>query len=490
MRATFSGFEAIKKALMASQMSLDVTSQNVANIHTDGYTRQRVDVTSIAPDSSPTKYANTNKGLIGQGVEITGVSQTRDQFLDSRYRKNNADAGKWDAKLSITNDIEDVLDEVLTDGLSKSLTDYYTALQNFSANAETVEYATTFRSAAKKVVEIFNQYSNQLADIKDEQVYNCGADVDKVNESLEQLAHLNKEIKSDSVRGVTSNELLDSRNVLLDNLSNLVGINYRTESDGQVSVKLGDDYLLDSQKGNSINKLTLDSTGESVKINFENGAKANITSGVLEGCLEGLNGKGVFADTSNPAESTTNGIAFYQKSIDMLAKAFGENFNTINDSTGAKKLFVGDGAGNITAANIKLSQDWLSNPQFIKTDTDVAPGATPTQGKNGNLLLMLQSMDAKKSVTPYFSGTFEEYSVSIMGELATDVKYSKEMASSAKVDLKSIANQRESIMGVSTDEESVNMVKYQKSYNAAARLMTVLDEMLDTLINRTGIVGR
>lgn len=488
MRATFSGFESVRKALMASQISLDVTSQNVSNVNTEGYTRQRADVTAISADNTSSKFANTDCSLVGQGVNITGITQTRDQFLDTRYRKSNSEYGKWGTKLSITTDIEGVLDEVSTDGLSKSLTDFYSELQNFSSNAETVEYATTFRSAAKKVVEIFNQYSNQLSDIKEEQIYDCKADVDQVNRSLERIAQLNSEIKSDLVRNVTPNELFDARNLLLDKLSNLVGINVEGHTDGQVSVKLGDVYLLDSQKDNYLNELTLNA-GEDVTITLGSGAKAGITTGALAGYLDGLNGKGVFADLSNPSDNTSNGIQFYQKSIDSLAKAFADNFNSINDSTGVKKLFVGDSAGNITAANIQISQGWLSNAQYITTSTG-ATSPIPTEGKNGNLLLMLQSMDKDQSITPYFSGTFEEYSVSVMGELSTDVEYSKDMTSSAKVDLDSISNQRESIMGVSTDEESVNMVKYQKSYDAAARIMTVLDQMLDTIINNMGVVGR
>ena len=487
MRATFSGFEAIRKALMASQINLDVTSQNVSNVNTKGYTRQRADVTSISPDTTASKYAVTNAGLVGQGVEVTGISQTRDQFLDARYRKNNAESGKWSTSLAIMTDIETVIDETTTDGLSASLTDFYNELQNFSSNAETVEYASTFRAAAKKVVEIFNQYSNQLSDVKEEQIFDCSSDVDTVNRSLERIAQLNSEIKSDLVRGTTPNELLDSRNLLLDDLSGLLGVSIEAQTDGQVSIKLGDEYLLDSQKSNYLNELVLDSSGGYVEITLEDGSAASITSGAISGYLNGINGKGIFAADS---ENSTNGIAYFQESINALAKAFGDNFNKINDSTGINKLFIGDSDGKITAANIQLSQDWLANAEFITRSTNPSGTTDTTEGENGNLLLMLQSMDAKQSVTPYFSGTFEEFSVSVIGDAATNVEYAKDMSVSARVDLKSIANQRESISGVSTDEESVNMIKYQKSYDAAARIMTVLDEMLDTIINDIGVVGQ
>jgi flagellar hook-associated protein 1 FlgK len=103
---------------------------------------------------------------------------------------------------------------------------------------------------------------------------------------------------------------------------------------------------------------------------------------------------------------------------------------------------------------------------------------------------MLQSLDSKTDVTPHFKGTFEEYVVSVISDISVQVEYLQDMKDTSESVLNTISDERESIMGVSTDEESINLVKYQKSYNAAARVMTALDEILDVLINKTGIVGR
>lgn len=483
MRATFFGFEAIRKALAASQTALDVTGQNVSNANTPGYTRQRLDVSSISPDSGAVRYATTS-AAVGQGVDIKSITQIRDQFLDLRYREESAGFGKWSANLSIIKDVENVLDEVSTNGLNKRLEDFYNQLQSFSLNAESIEFASVFRSSAQKVAEVLNQYSRQLSVLKEQYIFNTGNTVNDVNQELEKIAELNSLIKGEIVQGNTPNELMDMRNTLLDKLSEQMGTDFEFKTDGQVSVKLQGAYLLDSSKGNLIKKLNFQSAGYPAYVEFADGTAANIKTGSIGGYLTGLNGKGTFA--SSPSEDNSIGIEFFQKSIDSLAQVFADNFNTLNDATGVKKLFVvGDGSGIITAGNIKLSDEWMADAQFI-TRSETMSG----EGSNDTLMKMIESMDTKRAVTPNFNGTFEEFVVSMMGDMAVQVKYSQDMKDTSESVLNTVSDQRESVMGVSLDEETMNMEKYQKSYNAAARLMTVMDEMLDQLINRTGIAGR
>ncbi len=483
MRATFYGFESVRKALLASQIALDVTSQNVSNVNTEGYTRQTVSLSSLNITGT-SRYARTLGDVgVGQGVDVTGIKQARDQFLDSRYRKENAQYGMWSTGLSIMSDVENVLDEVSTDGLNARLTDIYKQLQSFSLNAESIEYASNFRSSAQKLVEVFNQYSLRLQDITNEQVYNAGTEVVSVNQIINKIAELNIQIKQGYVQGVQPNELLDMRNLQLDKLSGLIGASYEYSSDGQVSVKLGGAYLLDSQNGNARETLSLDSSGYPISVLLSDGSAAEITGGNLAGYLSCLNGKGIFADAG---EDSSRGIPYFQKSIDELAKIFAETFNELNDETGANSLFVyNDSSGEINAGNISLSSEWLKDAMFITRST-----SSTGEGSNDNLLRMLASMEEKKDITPYFKGTFEEYMTSIMGDMSIEVEFKTDMRNSSEAVLATISNQRESIMGVSIDEEGINMIKYQNAYNAAARLMTAMDEMLDKLINNMGLVGR
>ncbi len=482
MRATFFGFEAARKALMVSQRALDVTGQNVSNVNTEGYTRQRVDITSLSLDSGAARYARAKGDSVGQGADIKGIQQIRDQFIDVRYRKESAELGKLSVRLSVLTDIENVLDEISTNGLNDRLNDFYNKLQDFSLNAETVEFASIFRSSAQKVTEVLNQYSLSLKDIKEQQVFYAKTDIDDINRTIKKIADLNFEIKGDYSHGHSPNELLDERNLMLDKLSGLIGADYELKPDGEVSVKLNGTYLIDSDKNNKISTLSLEASDYPVSVMLNGKQEIQISSGSIAGYLEGLNGKGIYASAD---EDSTRGIAYFQQAIDDLAKAFADNFNSINDPSGENLLFIGDENGNITAESIRLSDEWLNDAQFI-TESDFSS----EDGNNQNLLKMLDSMNSKQSITPYFRGTFEEFAVSLIGDIGIETEYTQDMKNASEFVLTTIYNQRESIMGVSIDEEAINMVKYQKAYNAAARIMTAMDEMLEVLINRTGIVGR
>lgn len=486
MRATFYSFETVRKALMASQVAIDVTNQNVSNVNTEGYARQRVDLTSISADMGPTKFARTSPSA-GQGVDLGGISQIRDQFIDIRYRKQYAQYGEWSSKLSFMTDIENAIDEVSTDGLNTVLSNFYDQLQSFSLNADSIEYATTFRSAASKVTQILNQYSGELADVQQQYIFNTVTDVADLNRAVQSISELNDQIKGMTMRGTVPNELFDQRNLLMDKLANLCGATFENAEYGQINVKLGDRYLLGTD--NVAQALEVDTSGSEVAIKFSSDSTpADIATGGLKGYLAGLNGKGIFA---NGGEDDYKGIAYYQQSLDALAKSFADTFNTLNYKDGDKFLFTSSDGGDITAKSIRISDEWLKDAQFVTRSTiDDEPGTTPGTGKNDNLLKMIEALNAKQGITSFFSGTFEEFSTSLIGEMGVDVKYCKDMTDSANAVVNTLAKQKESVMGVSIDEEGVNMVKYQKSYNAAARLMTVMDEMLDTLISKMGLVGR
>ncbi len=489
MRATFFGFEAARKALIVSQTGLDVTMQNVSNINTQGYTRQRTDISSLSLGAGKDRYAKAVGDTVGQGAEVTGITQIRDQFLDARFRRDNAEYNYWNTKVNILSDVEDVIDEISTDALDARLKDFYNQLQSFAGNAETVEFASIFRSSAQKVVDMFRQYTFKLSEIKDEQVFNCETEISDVNKIVVKLAEYNKQIKGEYIQGATPNELLDDRNLLLDKLSGMIGTNFDFYPDGQVSVSIGGRNILDSQKGNFIRPLSVDASGYPVTVAFDDGKPISVNSGSVAAYLDVLNGKGVSAD---PGENESKGILYFQQSIDELAKAFADNFNTINDTLNdGRKLFTSGAAGGaITAGNIAISEEWQKDAMFITRSALTPTGGTPADGRPDNLLKMLESMNEKKQINPYFKGTFEEYAGSIMGDIGVEGNFAKDMAKTTGYVLSTIEDQRESVSGVLLDEEVVNMVKFQKAYNAAARLMTAMDEMLDVLINRLGIVGR
>src|SRR5665647_654780 len=249
MKSTLSGFESIRKALTASQMGLDVTGQNIANVNTEGYTRQKVDLSSISSEAGTYRYSQIASVNVGGGVNVDGVSQIRDQFLDSRYIKENSNYNTYNTSTSALQDIENIFDEVNTDGLHAMLSDFSVSLQTLSNNPDSMEFANIMRSSAQKVTEVLNQYYDRLQEIKGQRIADLTIIVDDANTIVDKINSLNIEIKNQKLQGEPSNELIDTRNSNIDKLSNYLNISVEGQADGTVSIKSGDIPLLDSSNG-------------------------------------------------------------------------------------------------------------------------------------------------------------------------------------------------------------------------------------------------
>ncbi len=469
MASTFYGFEIAKSGLQASQMGLNVTGQNVANLNTDDYTRQILNANAANYSSGADHYARLAASNIGQGVEVKGISQTRDAVLDTEVRTANSNYNTWEATYSALSDVEAVFDESTTDGLHAMFTDFYNQLEGLSNNTGDIGYATIARSSAEKVTQVLNQYASQLSQIRSQINSDLSISVQDVNTTVDKLNSINALIKDQAVRGAVSNELLDTRNGYIDTLSGYMDISVTPNADSTVSVTTtgGVDLLASSFS-------VTESGGITSIIRTEAGTDSAFSpdSGSLKGYLQMLNGAGVY-DTAN----SYKGLAYYEKALDSLTASFATEFNAINSSGGTSlPLFEGT-----TAADIAISDAWLESADYIVT------GVT---GTNDNVIKMINLMDADTVISPYFTGTYEEGSRSIMSEINVEVGYVSDMRDMYGSILTASENERESVVGVSINEETTNLMKYQKAYQAAARVMTALDEVLDVLINKTGIVGR
>ncbi|MDD4422321.1 MAG: flagellar hook-associated protein FlgK [Eubacteriales bacterium] len=474
MRATFSGFEIAKTGIQSAETGLDVTGQNIAKMNTEGYSRQTVEQSSVYFESSSYKYAPVNNTVVGQGVSLDKINQIRDQFLDSRFRTANSQASELKKLHSILSGIENIIDETLTDGLGSTLEEFYKSLQTLVSNAGDIEYSGLTRSSAKKMIESLNYYIEQLNTVKEQEEYDLSVTVDDVNTLLKNIDKMNRAIQVETLNGNPTNELLDTRNLYFDKLSENLEITTISNADGTVSVMVGGEYLVDPQNS-TYETVSLQNTAGYMTINA-GGTELSITSGTLKGYLDALNGKGAYATAG---ENNFNGIQYYKSMLDDFAASFADTMNDLNGA--GKPLFEGN-----TAESIAISPEWLEDANFI-TCTILT---TAEDGACDNILRMINTLDSDISITPYFNGTFDEFVKSMMSDIAIDTKYVSDVKYTAAKVLSSIDNQRESIKGVSLNEETVNLLKYQKAFEASSRVITALDEMLDTIINKMGTVGR
>jgi flagellar hook-associated protein 1 FlgK len=481
MRATFFGFEIAKSGMQAAQVGLDVTGQNMANISTDGYSRQEVRQSTASAGVTKAKTAENTRNLAGGGVSLDGIRQIRDNFLDIRYRSAAADYGSLSKKVSVLSDVSAVLDETQTNGLNSMMEELYASLQTLSSHAGDIEFSGIVRSAAQKITKTLNQYSTRLETIVQQETEDLDTSVSEINQLLDKINQLNDTIKTETMRGGGTNELYDTRNAHLDRLADLIGIQTEPHDDGTLTIRVGNTVLLDGQTADASTVSVVTDADGSISLAYasaEEAGEITVNSGIVAGSLDMLNGKGGYALSG---ENSFRGIAYYQQSIDDLAMALKNTFNELNALDGEEKpLFVGD-----DAKSLRISDEWLADANFL----------TPSQtgslaGENDNILRMIGAMDQARTISPTFTGTFEEFTLSLMLEAGTDLNFYQNLENTSKLVKATVANQRESIMGVSLNEETANLMRYQKAFEAAARFMTTLDEALDVIINRMGVVGR
>ena len=257
MRASFLGFEIARKALIASQKGIDVVSQNISNVNTEGYTRQKVVLSSVPSERGSYFYSNSTTADVGLGVNVDEIAQVRDKILDFKFRKENAINNTWNTCLSGLRDIENIIDEYSTDGLAAEIRNFYGKLQDYSSNTSSVESAGLLRTAAKTVAQTLNKYSKQLDQISEIRTEQLKIVVSDLNELVNKISKISAEIKSSIVAGYNPNELLDVRNTYLDRLSGYTNIVVENLDDGRIAIKSGEVYLLTADQ--QINEISIGS---------------------------------------------------------------------------------------------------------------------------------------------------------------------------------------------------------------------------------------
>ena len=516
MRPTFLSFDTAYRALAAAQAQIDVAGNNMSNADTDGYTRQRVDLNAVTNSGYNTKYAS-DVFSGGWGVKATGISQIRDPFLDARYRNEAADNGTYGTIVDGLKDLQRVLDEIDTGGIQTEISAFIQQLQTFSTAPTDTDMASVVRTAAQKVTQILNTYANQIEELRIQEKFDLENVVvnNDFNSTVKNIASLNKQIRDEQLHGNTPNDLYDQRNYLIDHLSTMANIKVVTSSE-KISEDLSIENLsisiYDENSGKSISLIknglynTLNVAEDpndrrlsiiEIQCSFDAPADSDITrylsNGSIKGYLDLINGQGSYA---NPAsdENDFRGTLYYANLLDSFASGFANEFNELNkgaDITGPDKpLFSATGGGTITADNIQVSDEWLDNPLYITT-TRTSGASTPD-----NIERMITKpttdkltfTDAKGGTA--FTGTMSEFLTMMTADYALDIQLYENFEKTSNAVLGQLFEARESVSGVVLDEEGINIMSYQKAYNAAARYFTVLDEALDTLINGMGLVGR
>ncbi len=513
MGSTFHGLEVAKRGMAVQQMALYTTGHNIANANTPGYSRQRVNFVQSEPYPPASLNRPQIPGQMGTGGEAGSIERVRDRFFDWQYRGENNKLGYWQAQADALKKMEDIMNEPSDSGLSKTMDQFWQALQDLSANPENTGARSVVRQRGLAVVETFHYLADSLTSIQNDLANEIQVTVKSINSIAEQLYKINQQIAEVEPHGYLPNDLYDERDRLLDELSALVKIEVEPKPSGGNALKTAegsyDVYIFD---GNGQRQLLVNGnqgyqtlsvspsassspempTGPLTGLSLGGSSIPFVASGKLKGLIEaygyddGSGVKGIYPDML--------------KKLDTLAYSFAKRFNEVHRTgytlspSNRERLFFSDLTqvdGAAKAIQLSSNIDDLNN---------IAASSAPNEPGNGLNAIRLANVknsnfanlqDPAPSVSyPITAGTLQAYYESMIGQLAVDTQQANRLVNNSEVLRQSVEERRQSVSGVSLDEEMTNMIRFQHAYNAAARTITTIDEMLDKIINGMGIVGR
>ncbi|MER2261229.1 MAG: flagellar hook-associated protein FlgK [Psychrobacillus sp.] len=529
MGSTFMGLETSKRGLYTQQSALYTTGHNISNANTAGYSRQRVNMEATLGFPGAGLNAPKIPGHLGTGVQAQSVQRIRDSFIDTQYRQEANKLGYWESRSSAITQMEDVLNEPSDYGLAKSMDEFWRSLQDLSVNPENGGARAVVVQRGIAVADSFNYMHKSITQIKDNAAKEIGISLKDVNSILQQVASLNEQIKAIEPNGYMPNDLYDARDTLLDELSTYFPIETSNEKSGGNALAIAEGSVTVKLKVN----------GESIELingkefkEFRTSpslAKPGGDSMTPTGPVTGLNLVKVNADGSDgPAEtisisslndtgkikSTINSYGYVNPAgeekglfpdmitkLNDMAKAFAEEFNKIHKGTADKgsdiygkkgEAFFTNKADNseagITAENIYISSEIIKDPGKIAA-SDSKPGAPgDAEPGNGKFALVLANMKFA-SLSELGDVSAQTYFEGLIGQLGVDGQQAVRLEFNSATLQQAVSERRASVSSVSLDEEMTNMIIFQQAYNASARMITVVDETLDKIINGMGRVG-
>ena len=554
----FSTLSSAKLGLLAQQLAIEVTGQNVANVETEGYSRQDVSFEANTPRGH-IKYGGLHQ--LGTGVRIASIERAHDQFLFTQIMDEGDLTGSTEVKKEIFEQLEVLFNEGSGRSLNDALSLFFSSVHDLATNARGLPERVNLISKAEHLASTFNQTGNQLFTIQRNIDATIETEVAEINTLTTQIGKLNESIHANEPTSqYKANDLRDNRDRLVKELSKKIDIQLVQESDNQISLTLKDgtalvlkDQVFDlstsiNANNESFNDVYIDigSTTKNITSTIKGGElrgyldmrdtevesildKTNILSGSFiqefnsihrEGFgIDGSSGLDFFtpldvtvdhdADNTGTAVVSMTNASPTTVSVDEFEIAFTDsneftlNNLTTNASSGTFTFTTGstfnikDGfavAISGTAASgdkvtFSVSEDaasLMSVSSTITADGQKIAAGTTTNGDGGNALLMadLQNELVFNSVTwssESGSFTFDEYYNAVVSTIGIESFSAQAILRQQEGVMLQLNSRRESISGVSIDEEMIKMIKFQQAYNASARMISMVDEMLDTL---------
>jgi flagellar hook-associated protein 1 FlgK len=449
-----------QSALLTQQRAIDITGNNIANVNTPGYSRQRLTI----KQNNPVRIDNLTMST-GVTADV-GIQRFYDQFLGAQLNGENENLGRWEAQKQALEKAELMFDDSDSSGLSNALSEFWNSWQDLSNNPSGVAERTSLVSAGQYLSTTFNQTYNNLRDLQGDIDTHVSNIVGDVNDMVDRIAELNRKVSQVEVTGHNANDFRDERDQLVFDLSKLVDIQSFEDGDGNTNVMVGNGKpLVDGTATWHLS--TADSGGvQDVYWNASDGTSIDITGQLSSGELKGW------------IYSRDDAIAGYLSDLDSLAAKIIEDVNNIHysgttlDSANPDSVnfFTGSGAVDMGVNSA------------IEANSDLIAAAGAGEGLPGGNSTAVAIANLQSAATMPGSGTFDDYYNSLVGKIGADVQGANFNQTHQSTMVDNLKQYRQEVAGVSLDEEMVNLIQFQQAYNAAAKLITTADDMVDTLL--------
>lgn len=461
-----SGITIALQAVLAHSQALEIIEHNVANASTPGYRRQSALLATAVPSPIIASEHGIGAGQRGGGVTIEKIQRFNLEFFDARYRSVSSEAGNWSAQREVLSQLEPLLAETSDDGLLPKLDQFWAGWQKLATDPTNTSLRAVLLDDAGSLANALNRRSTQITQLRADQNLVVASQVNNVNALADQVAQLNTEISRVLSVGEQPNDLMDKRDLALDQLSELTGSVSFNQKNGEMMVSVGGHVLVMGHETFKLHTQPNAIDSSVVDVYWSDNQKLIPPSGKLKGTLEVRDT--VLTGQLSGLNMLANGIITQVNALHRTG--FGLNNATNMD------FFAGSDASDIAV-----------NP--LLDNASVATSSGANQAGNSDIANQIAGLKTFKGMQAGTATLNEFYNAQIT-DLAVTTQRAANNSYQHGLVSKALGDQRESVVGVSLDEEAADMAKAQKAYQAAARVLTAYDDLLDLVINRMGLVGR
>jgi flagellar hook-associated protein 1 len=492
MRSTFGGLTIGISGAWAQQRALDVTGHNISNVNTPEYSREGISHMS----SIPSRYGiqgNGNRMTVGTGVDVQDIRQYRDYFLDQKLKRENQELGYWDTKASSMQELEAIFNDNSEDGLQTVMDNFWNSWSQLSKPSGGLTARTLVKENAISFVETVENLDVMLLDYRKNRNNEIKENVDRFNKITSSIAELNYDIKRLEASGVVANDDRDQRDALVNELSKMA----------KIQVTDGSSYNI------AVEGLQVVSGGNSTLIRAVPDATANGFYTIKWGkTMENLNLSG--GSIKALIESRDQLIDGYRNRLSEFVKGVAMEINSLhltgygNIDKNKRPMFVDKATNTAIASTVINLTNIAFNPDLEEVNhiaaardiLDPEDGAPPGNYENNLNALKISEWRLTDVFTnkTYDVGNgklnFDEFYRGIITDIGLEGREAINAADAQGLLVDQVEHKRQSLMAVSLDEEMSNLIKFQHSYNAAVRIVNAVDEMIENVVNKVGLVGR